>query len=135
VIRKAECSANNEETNMTTMTSTVNGAALKRAIETRDGRTLASFYADDAQLRVIDRNNPPSNPRQVSGKAAITSFWDDICSRAMTHDVETTIAEGNRLAFTQACSYPDGAKVFCCALLELKGGRIARQTIVQAWDE
>jgi len=120
---------------MATTTSTVNGAAIKRAIESRDGRTLASFYADDAQLRVIDRNNPPSRPRQVSGKAAIATFWDDICSRAMTHDVEVTIAEGNRLAFSQACAYPDGAKVFCCALVELKGGRIARQTIVQAWDE
>ncbi len=120
---------------MATMTNDVTGAAIKRAIEGRDGRTLAGFYADDAVLRVIDRNNPPSRPRQVTGKAAIATFWEDICSRAMTHDVETTVQEGNRLAFTQSCAYPDGAKVFCSALLELKGGRIARQTIVQAWDE
>ena len=120
---------------MATMTSDVTGAAIKRAIESRDGRMLASFYADDALLRVIDRNNPPSHPRQVSGKAAIGTFWDDICSRAMTHDVETTISEGDRLAFTESCTYPDGAKVFCCALIELKGGHIAKQTIVQAWDE
>ncbi|TIW66786.1 MAG: nuclear transport factor 2 family protein, partial [Mesorhizobium sp.] len=26
-------------------------------------------------------------------------------------------------------------KVFCAAMLELKNGRIARQTVVQAWDE
>ena len=120
---------------MATMTTQVNGAAIKRAIESRDGRMLASFYADDAQLRVIDRNNPPSRPRLVSGKAAIGTFWDDICSRAMTHDVEMTVSNGNRLAFSQACAYPDGAKVFCCALLELEAGRIARQTVVQAWDE
>ncbi|TIO04482.1 MAG: nuclear transport factor 2 family protein, partial [Mesorhizobium sp.] len=25
--------------------------------------------------------------------------------------------------------------VFCAAMLELKNGRIARQTVVQAWDE
>ena len=43
--------------------------------------------------------------------------------------------EGERLAFSQACAYPDGAKVFCLAMVELKGGKIAQQTVVQAWDE
>ncbi len=113
----------------------VTGAALKRAIETRDGRMLASFYADDAVVRIIDRNNPPSRPREVKGRSAIVTFWDDICSRAMTHEVETAVAEGDRLAFTQACTYPDGAKVFCSAMIEIKGGKIARQTVVQTWDE
>jgi ketosteroid isomerase-like protein len=113
----------------------VTGAALKRAIEERDGRTLAGFYAEDALLRIVDRNNPPSKPREVRGKSAIGTFWDDICSRAMTHAVDTTIADGDRLAFTQACAYPDGTKVFCCAVLELKAGKIAHQTVVQAWDE
>jgi ketosteroid isomerase-like protein len=113
----------------------VTGAAIKHAIEGRDGRMLASFYADDAVVRVIDRNNPPSRPREIKGKSAIGTFWDDICSRAMTHSVDTSIAEDDRLAFSQACAYPDGAKVFCLAMLELKDGKIARQTVVQAWDE
>jgi ketosteroid isomerase-like protein len=113
----------------------VTGAAIKRAIEGRDGRALASFYADDALVRIIDRNNPPSEPREIKGKSAITTFWDDICSRAMTHEVAQTIAEGDRLAFTQACTYPDGMKVYCVAMLDLKDGKIVRQTVVQAWDE
>ena len=113
----------------------MNGAAIKQAIETRDGKALAGFYRDDAVLRIIDRNNPPSKPREIRGRAAIATFWDDICSRAMTHSVDTTIAEGDRLAFTQACAYPDGAKVFCAATVDLKDGKIARQTVVQAWDE
>ncbi|GGA58426.1 hypothetical protein GCM10011385_10070 [Nitratireductor aestuarii] len=119
----------------TTTVERVNGAAIKQAIENRDGRRLASFYADDAHLKVIDRNNPPSRPREVHGKAAIATFWDDICSRAMTHKVETSIAEGDRLAFSQACTYPDGARVFCLAVLDLENGKIANQTVVQAWDE
>jgi hypothetical protein len=53
----------------------------------------------------------------------------------MTHEVAFSVAEGSQLAFSQACTYPDGAKVFCLAMVELKGGRIARQTLVQAWDE
>lgn len=113
----------------------VTGAAIKEAIEGRDGRLLAGFYADDATVVVIDRNNPPSRPREIRGKDAIAAFWDDICSRAMTHKVDASVADGNRLAFTQTCAYPDGAKVFCQAMLELREGTIARQTVVQAWDE
>ncbi len=120
---------------MSAKTNAVTGAAIKRAIEGRAGRMLASFYTDDAVLHIIDRNNPPSRPREVHGKSAITSFWDDICSRAMTHEVNFSVAEGDRLAFSQACAYPDGAKVFCLAMLELKSGKIAHQTMVQAWDE
>jgi ketosteroid isomerase-like protein len=120
---------------MDAKTNAVTNAALKQAIETRDGRALTNFYADDAVLRIVDRNNPPSKPREVTGKAAIGTFWDDICSRAMTHKVETSVADGNKLAFSQACVYPDGMKVLCLSLCELKGGKIARQTVVQAWDE
>jgi ketosteroid isomerase-like protein len=120
---------------MPTKACGVTGAAIKRAIENRDGRMLAGFYADDAVLRVVDRNNPPSKPREIRGKAAISTFWDDICSRAITHKVGTSIAEDNRLAFSQACTYPDGAKVFCLAIIQVEAGRIAEQTMVQAWDE
>jgi hypothetical protein len=116
-------------------TRPVTGASIRQAIEGRDGWRLASFYANDAVVRVIDRNNPPSKPREVKGRAAIDTYWGDICSRAMTHKVEMTIADGDRLAFSQACSYPDGAKVLCLSVLELKDGMISRQTAVQAWDE
>lgn len=120
---------------MSSRNDAVTGAAIKRAIEGRDGKMLASFYADDAVVRIIDRNNPPSKPREIKGKSAINTFWDDICSRALTHKVDTSVAEGNQLAFTQACLYPDGVKVFCMAVVELKAGKIAHQTVVQAWDE
>jgi len=120
---------------MSTKTEAVTSAAITRAIEGRDGRMLASFYADDAVVRVIDHNNPPSKPREIEGKSAISTFWDDICGRAITHKIETSITQDNRLAFTQACVSPAGGKVFSVAILEFKGGKIARQTIVQAWDE
>jgi hypothetical protein len=35
-------------------------------------------------------------------------------------------------AFTQACTYPDGTKVSCAAMLDIEGGKIGRQTAVQA---
>ena len=119
---------------MTQQSNGISVAGLKRAIEGRDARTLSDFYADNAVMRIIDRDNPPSKPRELSGKAAIAAFHDDVCSRAMTHKVETGVADGDRLAFTQACAYPDGTRVFCSAMLELAGGKIRKQTVVQAWD-
>ena len=52
----------------------------------------------------------------------------------MTHRVEFGVTEGDRIAFTQACTYPDGNRVFCMATFQLADGRILQQTCVQAWD-
>ncbi len=109
--------------------------ALSRAIETRDGATLGGFYANDAVLLIIDQVNPPSQPREIRGHAEVAAYFDDVCGRAMTHAVENGVESGDRMAFTQACRYPDGKGVFCSATIELAGGKIARQVMVQAWDE
>jgi ketosteroid isomerase-like protein len=123
-----------EGTIMTTLNDAVSIAELKRAIEGRDAKTLIGLYADDALLRIIDHDNPPSKPRELHGRQAIAAYYDDVCGRAMTHQVEAGVSNGQELAFTQACTYPDGAKVFCAAMLEIKNGKIVRQTAVQAWD-
>jgi ketosteroid isomerase-like protein len=119
---------------MITSGHAVSIADLKRAIEVRDAKALANFYSADAVVRIIDRENPPSRPRELTGKAAIAAYYDDICGRAMSHRIESSVTNGEELAFTQACSYPDGTKVFCAVMLELKDGKIFRQTAVQAWD-
>jgi ketosteroid isomerase-like protein len=112
----------------------VSVAELKRAIEGRDAKALTAFYADDALFRSIDQDNPPSRPRVLEGKQAIAAYYDDVCGRAMSHQVESALTSGESLSYTQICTYPDGAKVFCAAMLEIKDGKIVRQTVVQAWD-
>jgi ketosteroid isomerase-like protein len=107
---------------------------LKSAIENRNAAGLIALYADDAVMRIIDRDNPPSRPRELKGRGAIAAFYEDVCSRAMTHRVEAGVSDDRRLAFTQACAYPDGTRVFCSAMIEIEAGKIARQTNVQAWD-
>lgn len=114
--------------------ATISVEALRAAIEGRDAAALVSLYADDAVLRIIDRDNPPSRPRELRGLAAIGAFYDDVCSRAMTHKVEVGVSDGQRIAFTQACAYPDGMRVFCSGMIEIADGKIARQTNLQAWD-
>ena len=85
-------------------------------------------------MRIVDQGHPPSEPLEIKGHDAIAAYFDDVCGRTMTHDVEFGISEGDRLAFTQACTYPDGKRVLCSATLELRHGKIARQLAVQAWD-
>ena len=108
--------------------------ALRRAIESRDGVTLAGYYAADAVMRIIDQNHPPSHPLEISGRDAIAAYYADVCGRTMTHRVDAGVAEGDRLSFNQTCTYPDGKRVFSAATLELSLGKIARQVSIQAWD-
>ena len=116
------------------MTASKTAMTLKRALETRDAGTLAGLYTRDATLRVIDRDHPPSMPLVLEGAPAIIAYYDDMCSREMSHVVETAIAEGDTVALTESCRYPNGARVFCAATMTLANGKIARQTTIQAWD-
>lgn len=109
--------------------------AMRRAIEARNAEVLSSLYADDAELRVVDRNRTPSSPLVLRGKQAIADFLKDICERDMTHRIEQEVIGENRLAFLEACEYPDGCHVLCAAVADLRGGKIVRQVNVQAWDE
>ena len=109
-------------------------AALSRAIETRNAAAMREFYSENASMRIIDRDHPPSKPQEIVGRSAISAYFDDVCGRAMTHKVENGCIEGEHLAFTQNCAYPNGSHVFCSTVAELKSGKITNQTIVQAWD-
>lgn len=107
---------------------------LSHAIETRDSKAMRGFYADDARMRIIDRDHPPSRPLDIVGRGPIGDYFDDVCGRTMTHKVERGFLDGDRLAYTQACAYPNGTRVFVSAMAELKDSKIVNQTIVQAWD-
>jgi hypothetical protein len=109
-------------------------SALSRAIESRDSPAIRGFYSEHAKVTIIDRDHPPGKPQQIVGRTAIGAYFDDVCGRTMTHRVENSCLDANRLAFTQACAYPDGKRVICSAMAELSGGKIVNQTIVQAWD-
>jgi hypothetical protein len=67
--------------------ATLTVPALRRAIETRDGETLAGFCADDAVLRIVDQENPPSKPTEIKGHDAIAAHYADVGGRSMTHRV------------------------------------------------
>ena len=109
---------------------------IRRAVEGRDAATLAGLYAEDASVTIVDKSSPPSSPRHIHGRDETPAFLADTCSREMTHEVRDYVEAEGRLAHTEYCRYPDGTRVLCMTVAELDADRrIARQTIVQAWDE
>ena len=108
---------------------------LRRAIEERDAETLIDFYADDAELRTVNKNTTPSSPQVLSGKEEISDYLRDVFGREMTHRVENEVVGDDRIAYFEACEYSDGTRVLGAETLELRDGKIVRHVNVEAWDE
>ncbi len=108
---------------------------LRRAYEQRDAELALSLYADGAEVRMVDHNNPPSSPLELHGKEQIGEHLRDVFSREMTHRIENEVTGEDRAAFNVACQYPDGGRVYCAAMLEVRDDKIVREVGVQAWDE
>ena len=109
--------------------------AMRRAIEGLDADALASLYAEDAELRIVNKSTPPSSPRELRGKEEIAEYLRDVCGREMTHRIENEVVGERRVAFNEACEYPDGTKVLSTMTLDVRGGKVVRQVNVEAWDE
>lgn len=98
-------------------------------------RTMEGLDADDAEMKIVNKNDMLSSPRIVRGKEEIAAHLRDVRGRAMTHIVHEEVVGGDRVAFNEACEYAEGGKVLAAITLDVRDGRIIRQTNVEAWDE
>ncbi|PZT71214.1 nuclear transport factor 2 family protein [Streptomyces sp. SW4] len=119
----------------TTAPSGFDTETFRRALEGGTVADLVSLYADDARVRIVDRNTQPSHPRVLHGRDEIAEMLDDIYSRDMTHKLEGCVVQGDRAAYSESCAYPDGARVLAESMMSLRDGKIVDQTLIQAWDE
>jgi hypothetical protein len=108
---------------------------LRRAIEGNTGNNLLSLYADDAEIRIVDREHPPSRPTVLRGRSQIAGLLDDIYGRDMTHRLDRCVVQGGHAAFSESCVYGDGTRVLAESMITLRDGKIADQLVIQAWDE
>jgi hypothetical protein len=120
---------------MTEQKTALDFEALRRAFEQHNAELAISLYADDAEMRIVNRNTPPSSPFELHGKEEIAEYLGDVFGREMTHRVENEVVGEDRLAFNVACEYPDGTRVLASENLEMREGKIVRQVEVVAWDE
>lgn len=119
---------------MSTITSFELGA-FARAAEERDASTQLSMYGPDATVTIVDKLTQPGSPRVLRGREEIGEWLADTYARDMTHAVRHTVSDDRGAAYTQACRYPDGTNVLCATVIQLDGGQISDQTVVQVWDE
>ncbi|WP_432155232.1 nuclear transport factor 2 family protein [Streptomyces sp. bgisy153] len=115
--------------------SSFDSETLRRAVEGNTGNNLLSLYADDAELRIVDRNSQPSHPTVLHGRGEIARMLDDVYSRDMTHRMEGCVVQGDRAAYSESCEYADGVRVLSESMITLRNGKIAQQIMIQAWDE
>jgi len=121
--------------NTSTTSTRFDPERFTRATEERDASTQVSMYASDATVTVADRITQPSSPRVLHGREAIQTWIEEVTARDMTHTVQHTVSDDCGAAYTVACRYPDGTNVLCATVIELDGGSIAKQTVIQVWDE
>lgn len=108
---------------------------LRQGWQECDAELLLNLYADEAEVRIVDRDNPPSAPFELHGREAITEYLQDAFSSKATHRVENAIVGNDRAAYNVACQYPGGIRVLYAGIVEVRNGKILRETGVQAWDE
>ncbi|WP_338894520.1 nuclear transport factor 2 family protein [Streptomyces sp. TG1A-60] len=119
----------------TTASPAFDTEALRRGTEQADATTLLSLYAEDAEMRVVDRNTQPSHPKVMHGRSEISAMLEDLYSRDLTHKVEQCVIQGDQVSLTESCEYPDGARVLASSMISLRDGKIVDHTLIQAWDE
>ncbi|MET8246456.1 nuclear transport factor 2 family protein [Streptomyces sp. NPDC005202] len=108
---------------------------LRRGVEGNTAQTLLSLYADDARMRIVDRNTQPSHPKILEGRNEIASMLDDVYGREMTHKLEQCVIQDDHAAYVESCEYPDGVRVLAESMISLRDGKISDQILIQAWDE
>ncbi|POX54480.1 hypothetical protein C3489_13505 [Streptomyces sp. Ru71] len=119
----------------TTAQSAFDTDTLRRGIEGDTAETLLSLYADDAEIRLVNRNAQPSNPAVLHGRDEIREMLDDVYSRDMTHKLEQCVVQGDHAAYCESCQYPDGTRVLSESMITLRDGKISQQIMIEAWDE
>jgi len=119
----------------TTTTTTFDLDRFARAAEERDAATQLSMYGPDAVVTICNKVSQPGAPRVLGTREEIKSWLEDTYSRDMTHKVQHRVHDDRGAAYTQACRYQDGTNVLCATVIELDGGAISRQTVLEVWDE
>ncbi len=120
---------------MTQQRTALDFEALRRASEQRDAEALIDLYAEDAEVRIVNRNTPPSSPFVLRGKEEIAEYLRDVFGREMTHSIENEVVGEDRLAFNVACQYSDGTRVLASENMQPRDGKVVQQVEVVAWDE
>ncbi len=111
---------------------TLDFEALRHAVERCDPELVLGFYAEDAQLSIVNAGASQAAPFELHGKAEIAKHLRAVFSQETSHRVVREVVSEDRVTFREACEYPDGIRVWVETTLEVRDGKIVRQVDVVA---
>ena len=106
-------------------------AAFVGAVEDHDVDYQLSRYAPDADIRVVDLDDPPPAARTIRGSQALWSWLDH--ADALGVEVTRRLDGGDRVAYTEHWRRTDGTDVVSTSTAELADGLITTQHTILAW--
>jgi hypothetical protein len=101
--------------------------ALCHAIERCDPDLILGFYAEDAQLSIVNADAQQGIPFQLCGKGEIAKHLRAVYGQGASHRIEGEVLGKDRVTFREACEYPDGGRLWIATTLEVHDGKITRQ--------
>ncbi len=108
--------------------------ALRHAIEHCDLDVMLGFYAEDAELSIVNAEAPRSFLFELREKGEIAKYLRAVFGPETSHRVEGEVVGKERVRFREACEYPDGSRVRVETTLEVRNGKIIGQVDVVAKD-
>jgi hypothetical protein len=108
--------------------------ALRQAIERCDPDLILGFYAEEANLSIVNANAQRSFPFELCGKAEIAKHLRGAFGQETSHRVEGEVVGDDRVTFREECEYLDGDRVMVETTLEVRDGKIVRQVDVVTTD-
>ena len=111
---------------------TLDFEALRHAVERCDPELVLGFYAEDAQLSIVNAGGSQASPFELHGKAEIAKHLRAVFGQETSHRVEREAVGQAQVTFQEACEYPDGGRVWVETTLEVREGKIVRQVDVVA---
>lgn len=104
---------------------------FRRAIESGDSRYQLALYADDAELNVVDSDDPASSAQVLHGKPAIGGWIEQVHAQSTGHRVLDPRAGADRVELTDEVDGRDGSHVAYGYSAEVRRGQIVRTTVTR----
>jgi len=109
--------------------------SFKKAFQSQDVETWATFYAQDAEWIEYGHTNPPHAPNRMVGQPEIKAFLDRVKASNISIVMTDEIPGPTRAAFCVTCTLSDGVRqIIEHVIIHYSNGWITRQVDVEAWD-
>ena len=108
--------------------------ALRQAIERCEPDLILGFYAEEANLSIVNAQASRSSPFELCGKSEIAKHLRAAFGQETSHRVQGEVVGDDRVTFREACKYPDGGRVLVETTLEVRDGKIIQQVDVVTND-